>query len=149
MEARPSSTRAWSTQRMARRRTMRLGRSGRGGVSWKAPMGLVRRRTSRKRGSIDICGSYLAALVLRFVAEASQQLVEVVAQAGNSCRIFILEAVGELAGSSAGGRCVGRIHDLMQSALDGWLIGLFDLVQDVPDLVRPAALNRDAVEDAW
>jgi hypothetical protein len=32
----------------------------------------------------------------------------------------------------------------VQSALDGRLIGLFDLVQDVPDLVGPAALDGDA-----
>ena len=42
---------------------------------------------------------------------------------------------------------VGRIHDLVQGALDGRLIGLSDLVEHVPDLVRPAALDGDAGED--
>src|SRR5262249_5935489 len=49
----------------------------------------------------------------------------------------------------AGGRGVGGIHDLVQSALDGRLIGFSDLVEYVADLVRPAALHRDAVKDTW
>jgi len=111
-------------------------------------MGLVVGRTSRKRGSIDICGSYLAALVLRFVAEASQQLVEVVAQAGNSCEYLSSKRLAKLAGSTGGG-ALDAFMILCRARLTAGLIGLFDLVQDVPDLVRPAALNRDAVEDAW
>ena len=43
-----------------------------------------------------ICGSHLAALFLRFVAEAGEQFVELVTQAGNGCRIVVAEAVSEL-----------------------------------------------------
>ena len=82
-----------------------------------------------------IRGSYLAALALRFVAEADEQFIEIVAQAGDGCRIFGFEAVGELACGDASSRGIGGIHDLVQSALDGRLISLFDLVEDVSDLV--------------
>ena len=42
---------------------------------------------------------------------------------------------------------LGGIHDLVECALDVGLVGLADLVEDVPDLVRPAALHGDAGQD--
>src|SRR6266566_10054357 len=53
-----------------------------------------------------ICGSYSAALVLRSVAEAGEQFIEVVSQAGDGCRILVAEAVGEL--SRGGARAIVR-----------------------------------------
>jgi hypothetical protein len=84
-----------------------------------------------------ICRPNLAASVLRFIAEAGKEFVEVVAQAGDGVRIFMLETLGEAARGGAGSRCIGGIHDLVDGALDGRLIDLFDLVEDIPDLVRP------------
>ena len=48
-------------------------------LSWKVPMGLVRRRTSRKRRLIALVVR-LAALVLGFVAKAGGQVVEGIAR---------------------------------------------------------------------
>src|ERR1700732_460194 len=95
----------------------------------------------------SICGPYLAALVLRFVAEAGEEFVEVVAQTCDRVWIFELEAVGEAPCGSAGGRSVGRIHDLVDGTLGGRLVSLFDLVEDVADLMRPAALDGNARQD--
>src|SRR5260370_31753931 len=78
--------------------------------------------------SVDrICGWYLAAVVLRFVAKAGQQLVEIVVQAGDGCRIAFLKTVGEAAGGRARSALVGSVHDLVERALDLGLIGLADL----------------------
>src|SRR5712691_3918940 len=74
-------------------------------------------------------GADRLALIGGFIAEAGEQFVEVVAQAGNGSRILVGEAIGEFSSSSAGGRGVGGVHDLAQGALDRWLIGLFDLVE--------------------
>ena len=38
---------------------------------------------------------------------------------------------------------MGGIHDLVQSPFDLGLVGFADLVENVPDLVCPAALDRD------
>src|SRR5258708_106246 len=89
----------------------------------------------------SICSAYLAALVLRFVAEAGEEFVEVIAQAGDRVWIFMFESVCEAASGGAGSRCIGGIHDLVDGALGGRLIDFFDLVEDVADLVRPAALD--------
>jgi hypothetical protein len=56
-----------------------------------------------------------------------------------------VEAIGE----AAGGGAVGGIHDGVKGALDLGLVGLAGLVEDVPDLVRPATLDGDAGEDRW
>ena len=39
------------------------------------------------------------------------------------------------------------VHDGVQPGFDGGLVGLADLVEDVADFVRPAALDRDFVID--
>ena len=39
------------------------------------------------------------------------------------------------------------MHDLVECALDVGLVGLADFVEDVPDLVSPAALHGNAVQD--
>src|ERR1019366_2472591 len=79
--------------------------------------------------------------------EAGEEFVEVVAQAGDGVWVFEFEAVGEATCGSARGRSVGRIHDLVERALYGGLIGLFDLVENIPDLVRPATLDGNARQD--
>ena len=94
----------------------------------------------------SIGGSHRLALIGGFVAEASEEFIEVVAQAGDSSRVFVFEAVSEATGGGAGGRSIGGIHDVVDGALYRWLIDLFDLVEDVADLVRPAALDRDGGE---
>src|SRR5579884_842542 len=94
-----------------------------------------------------IGGSYLAALILRFVAKAGEQFVEAVTQAGYRCWILVVEAVSKPSCSGPRGRGVGRIHDPVERAFDRWLIGLFDLVENVADLVGPAARHRDAGKD--
>ena len=55
--------------------------------------------------------------------------------------------IGEAA---SGGACLGQgfgIHDGMEVGFDGGLIGDPDLVEDIPDLVRPAALDGDVGVD--
>jgi hypothetical protein len=59
----------------------------------------------------------------------------------------MFQAVGEAASSDARRGCIGGIHDLVDGAFGGRLIGFSDLVEDIPDLVRPAALDRNAGED--
>src|SRR6266403_3771587 len=66
-----------------------------------------------------------------------------------TARSGLRHTVGELSRGGARGRNVGRIHDLVERTLDEQLIGFFDLVEDIPDLVRPAALDGDAREDRW
>jgi hypothetical protein len=38
------------------------------------------------------------------------------------------KAVSELSRCGTPGACIGRVHDFLESTLDGRLIGLFDLV---------------------
>src|SRR5579875_870039 len=68
--------------------------------SAKTPMGLVRRRTLRKRRS-------MALVVLSFlrsskgsVSPARQQLVAALAQAGGGFRVIVLPVIGEAAGGA-------------------------------------------------
>ncbi len=70
--------------------------------SAKTPMGLVRRRTLRKRRS-------MALVVLSFlrssrgsVSPARQQLVAALAQAGGGFGVIVLPVIGEAAGGGAG-----------------------------------------------
>src|SRR6516165_10342922 len=76
-----------------------------------------------------------AAVGFGFIAEAGEQLVEVVAQTGDSGRIGILEALCKLTCSRASCRGVGGIHDPVQGPFDLRLIGFANLVEEVPDLV--------------
>src|SRR6516165_10342923 len=63
--------------------------------------------------SLDgIGGAHGAAVGFGFIAEAGEQLVEVVAQTGDSGRIGVLEALGKVTRRRASGRSVGGIHDL-------------------------------------
>jgi hypothetical protein len=108
--------------------------------SWKVPMGRVRRRTSRKRRSSGLVGG-AHGLTLRkaWRAHAGEQVGEVGAQTGHGLGIGVLPAVGEAAG---GGACLGQrlgVHDPVQAALEGRLVGLADLVEHVADLVRPSS----------
>jgi hypothetical protein len=41
------------------------------------------------------------------------------------------------------------VPDLVQGPFDLGQIGYANLVEDIPDLVGPAALHRDATKDAW
>src|SRR5580704_19689278 len=100
--------------------------------------------------SLDgIGGTHAAAVSFGFIAEAGEQLVEVVAQTGDSGRIWVLKALCKATCSRASCRGVGGIHDLVQGPFDLRLIGFANLVENVSDLVGPAALHRDAVKDAW
>src|SRR5712691_7819778 len=92
--------------------------------------------------------SYPPALVLGFVAETGEQLIEVVAQAGDGRRVTFLEAIGEATGCGPRRGLVAGIHDGVEASFDRGLVGLADLVEDVPDLVSPAALDQDVGESA-
>src|SRR5207302_10627994 len=89
-----------------------------------------------------ICGSDFLALSEGFVSPAGEELVEVVAQAGDRLWIVVVPAVGEAACRRSGLRPGPGIHDGVEGGLDGGLVGLAHLVEDVADLVRPAALDR-------
>ncbi len=73
-------------------------------------------------------------------AEAGEQIVEIVAQGGDGPGADALPVVGEAAGGDERlwpGACV---HD-------GLPVGNADPVEDVPDPVRPAPPDADAVPD--
>ena len=89
----------------------------------------------------SVGGSHRLALIAAFVAETGEKLVEIVAQTDDGGRILALETAGELSRRSTRSRQIGRVHDLVESALDPRLIGPSDLIEDIADLVRPAALN--------
>ena len=80
------------------------------------------------------------------LAEAGEQFVEVVAQACNRIGVAFLEAIVKVAGGRSRRTLVGGIHDLVECALDVGLVGLADFVEDVPDLVSPAALHGNAMQ---
>ena len=92
-------------------------------------------------------GSHRLACGEGLVAKASEKLVEIVAQAGDGGGVGFAPALGEAAGGRARFRRRVGVHDGVQVGLDGRLVDLFDLVEDVADLVRPAALDRDLVVD--
>ena len=73
-------------------------------LSWKVPIGRVRRRTSRKRRSMALVVRTRLALFEGRIAEAGEQVGEVGAQAGDRLGIDALPAVGEAAGGGPGGR---------------------------------------------
>ena len=81
------------------------------------------------------------------VAEACEQVVEVVAQAGDGLGVGGLPGVCEASCGAERLGPVGGVHDGVEVVLDGVAVGLAHLVEDVPDLVRPAALQRDAGVD--
>ena len=64
---------------------------------WNVPMGRVLRRTSRKRRFDGVGGSDTAALGKGRVAEAGEQVVEVVAQAGDGLGVGLFPGTGEAA----------------------------------------------------
>ncbi len=53
------------------------------------------------------------------------------------------KTIGKAPCGGACSRDIGRVHDLMERALDLGQVRFADLVADVPDLVRPAALHED------
>ena len=115
--------------------------------SWKTPIGRVRRRTSRKRRSMALVVRTALRSAEGLVAKAGQKFVEIVAQTGDGGGIGLAPALGEAARGRARLHRRGGVHDLVQIGLDRLLIGFSDLVEDVPDLVRPAALDGDLVVD--
>lgn len=84
------------------------------------------------------------ALAGGLVVEASEQLVEVLAQAGDGLGIARVPALGEAPGGGTRRRYVAGVHDGVQAGLDGGLVCGLHLAQDVADLVHPAALHGDA-----
>src|SRR5712692_2770297 len=68
--------------------------------------------------------SYPPALVLGFVAETGEQLIEVVAQAGDGRRVTFLEAIGEATGCGPRRGLVAGIHDGVEASFDRGLVGL-------------------------
>ena len=89
-------------------------------------------------------GSHLLSLFEGLVSEAGEELVEIVAQAGDGLGVGVLPGVGEASGGAACPGPVGGVHDGVEAVLDGVLVSLAHLVEDVSDLVRPAALEGDA-----
>ena len=92
-------------------------------------------------------GSHGFALCEGVVAKAGQKLVVVLAQAVDGCGVDWASSIGEAAGGRA--RLLGGVgpHDGVQIAFEGFFIGLFDLVEDIADLVRPVALEGDSFVD--
>ena len=90
-----------------------------------------------------VCGAHGLAPGWVLEEEAGEQLVEVSPQAGDRLGVELLPAPGEDPGGLARGDPVLGVHDLVQGPLDGVVVGGFDLVEDVTDLVRPAALDWD------
>ena len=91
----------------------------------------------------SVGGSDLPALIGVLVAETGQQIVEIVAQACDGSGVCTFPALA-LGGAPGLGAIVG-VHDSVEIMPDGVLIDLAYLVEDVSDLVRPVALDRDAV----
>jgi hypothetical protein len=60
--------------------------------------------------------------------------------------VAIAPALGEAARGGLGERPGPGVHDGVEAVLDLGLVGLADLVEDVADLVRPAAPDRDVRE---
>ena len=89
-------------------------------------------------------GSHLLTFFECRIAPAGKQLVEVVAQALDGFGVDVPPAVGETARGGAGGGQCGGVHHVVQTGLDGVVVGLAHLVEDVPDLVRPATLHGQA-----
>ena len=96
-----------------------------------------------------IGGPHRLAFSDRRVAKAGQEVVEIGAQARHGLGVDRFPAVGEAAGGRPGGRQGCGVHDPMQAGLDGHLVGLADLVQNVADLVRPTALHGNVGEGCW
>ena len=89
-------------------------------------------------------GAHPLAFVEGRIAPAGEQFVEVVPQAIDGFGVGVVPTVREAAG---GGPCLGDglgVHDGVQTGFGGLAVSLFDLAEDVSDLVRPAALNGDA-----
>src|SRR2546427_12405082 len=63
-------------------------------------------------------GADRLALIGGFIAEAGEQFVEVVAQAGNGSRILVREAIGKFSSGGARARSAAAVHDRAQDALD-------------------------------
>ena len=83
-------------------------------LSWKVPIGRVRRRTSRKRRSMALVVRTALRSARVGVTEAGEEIVEVGAQAGDRLGIEVLPAVGEAAGGGPGGRQGAGVHDPVQ-----------------------------------
>jgi hypothetical protein len=64
-----------------------------------------------------VCGAHRFALIRRFVTEAGEEFVEVVAQAGDGVWILVFEAVGEAACGGAGLRALGAFRILWMARL--------------------------------
>ena len=92
-------------------------------------------------------GPDLLALGNGFVAEACEEFVEIVAQAGDGLGVDGFPAIGEAARRALGLAAAAGVHDGVGVGLDGVPVGLADLVEDVAHLVCPASLNRDGVID--
>ena len=112
--------------------------------SWKVPIGRVLRRTSRKRLSIALVVLTFLRSARGRVSEAGEQIVEVVSQAGDGLGVGLLPGVGEAARGAESLGPVWGVQDGVEVGLDSIPVGLSHLVEDVPDLVRPAALQGDA-----
>ena len=116
-------------------------------LSWKVPMGRVRLKDLPEPSLDGVGGPDQLLLGEVLVAEAGEQVVEIVAQAGDGLGVDRLPAIGEAACGTLGLAAVGCVHDGVDVGLDGLLVGDADLVEDVPDFVRPAPLNGDGVTD--
>ena len=82
-------------------------------------------------------------LIRSGITETSEQIVEIVAQAIDGGEVGGFPALSEATGMGAGLGEGWGVHDGVEGSLDGGLIGLFDLVEDIADLVSPTTLDRD------
>ena len=93
-------------------------------------------------------GSHRLACGEGLVAKASETLVEIVAQTGDGGGVGFAPAQGEVgARRERAFVAVSAFMTACRSVLTDASIDFFDLVEDVADLVRPAAPDRDLVVD--
>ena len=115
--------------------------------SWKTPHGSCASTYFAEAAFDGIGGTDGLSFIEGRVAEAGEEIVEIVAQAFDGGGVRGFPALSEAAGKGTGLREVRGVDDGVEGSLDGGLVGLFDLVEDVADLVSPAALDRDVWVD--
>ena len=115
--------------------------------SWKVPIGRVLRRTSRKRRSM----AFVVRTGFRSSGVGYRKRVRrssgVVAQGFDGLRMGFPPAVGEAACGGARDGDVRGVHDVVEAAFRVLLVGPAEFVEDVPDLVGPAAPDGDVGMD--
>ena len=90
-----------------------------------------------------IGGAHGLSLFRSGIAETSEQIVDIVAQAIDGGEVGGFPALSEATGMGAGLGEGWGIHDGVEGSLDGGLIDLLTFVEDIADLVNPTTLDGD------